>query len=126
MTHGLLKYSAIAIVLVVTPAAAQSPFTAQTLYSLCSPDTTEAKSDREAAETKCGTYILGLTDGMFMMQLLASHSMTPCMPKEAAIDIAKARQIFDDYFKAHPQAARNSAGLVMGMALADAYKCKGN
>jgi len=122
-----MKHSIAALaIMLVTPAAAQSPFTARALYSLCSADMTESKSDRDAAETNCGAYVLGLTDGMFMMQLLARHSMTPCMPKEVAIDVGKARQIFIEYMKSHPQAANNSAGLVMGMALADAYQCKGN
>lgn len=122
----MMKYSFIAFTIALaTQAAAQSPFTARSLYLLCSSDTTATKSDRDVAETNCGAYILGLTDGMFMMQLLGSQSMTPCMPKEAAIDVAKARQIFNEYLKAHPQAANSSAGLVMGMALANAYKCGG-
>ena len=97
-------------------------FTAQALYSLCSPDVKETQQDRDLAETMCGTYVLGLTDGMFMMQALNSASMTPCLP-DTAIDVSNARRIFNAYLKNHPQAISNSAGLVMGTALAEAYRC---
>ena len=43
----------------------------------------EAKEDHELGTNLIDCrYSLGLTHGMFMMQLLADHSMVPCMPKE--------------------------------------------
>jgi hypothetical protein len=61
---------------------------------------------------------------MFMMQLFAGKSMTPCMPKEEAIDVARARQLFSDYLTKNPRAQSNSAGLVIGMAIAEAFPCQ--
>lgn len=98
-------------------------FTASALYSVCFVDPRAAPQDRELSDAICGAYVTGLTDGMFMMQLLATHAMTPCMPAEEAVGDPEALRLFGEYLKNHPQTGNNSAGLVMGTAIADAYKC---
>ena len=111
------------LMLAIQPAIAQR-FTAKSLISLCEPIPNQSKADTQTANDACGAYILGVTDGMYMMQLFASKSMTPCMPMDQAIDVTKARRIFSDYLTRHPQAADNSAGLVIGFAIAEAFPCR--
>lgn len=108
---------------IATRAEAADRFTARALISLCEPIPGQPKDDLQKAEDACVGYVHGLTDGMFMMQELVAHSMAPCMPKEQALDISEARRLFSAYLKTHPQTLENSAGLVMGMAIAQAYRC---
>lgn len=107
----------------VTLAHGNDTLTARALISLCEPIPNQSKGDLQKAEDECIAYVHGLTDGLFMMQELANHSMTPCMPKEQAIDVGTARRLFSTYLKAHPQTLDNSAGLVMGIAVTQAYPC---
>jgi len=60
---------------------------------------------------------------MYMMQEFSDHSQTPCFPKDASLDIDTAEKVFSDFLKAHPQTADFSAGVVMGSALAQKYRC---
>ena len=114
---------AVFAVLAVMPAhASEKKFTAQTLYSLCHPDTKEPSLNSEPGGNACATYMLGLTDGMFMMQELSGNSAAPCFGN-TSVDVPKARQLFDEFLKNHPSAASYSAGLVVGMAVAEAYRC---
>lgn len=111
------------LVLAIQPAIARG-FTARSLISICEPIPNQSKADTQAASDACSAYILGLTDGMYMMQLFASSSKTPCMPMDQAIDVTKARRIFSDYLTRHPQAADNSAGMVIAFAIAEGFPCR--
>jgi hypothetical protein len=98
-------------------------FTARALISFCEPLPNQPKADLQMSDLLCNTYVHGLTDVMFMMHALVDASMKPCMPKDQAIDLSEARHIFSAYLTKHPQLADNSAGVVMGWAIHDAFPC---
>jgi|SRR6516162_5284519 hypothetical protein len=120
-----MKYGALLIFLtyMIQPSLAQDRFTARVLESICSPDQQEPAKAREQAEVVCGTYLLGLTDALFVMQSLARESQRTCMPANTAVAVAEARRIFHDWLVRNPQHAENTAGLVAAMAIVNAYKC---
>jgi hypothetical protein len=103
--------------------AADVAFPASSLQLLCSPAPSLSQQDRDNAETVCSAYLMGLTDAMFLMQSLADVRRLPCMPKEVAIGLPEAKRLFQNYLIAHPDTRNNSAALVAGMAIADAFKC---
>lgn len=98
-------------------------FTAAGLRIVCSHAGTETAQERDQSDTVCSAYLLGLTDAMFVMQSLADHGTRTCMPKEIAIGVPEAKRLFENYLGAHPETANNSAGLVAGMAVVNAFKC---
>ena len=119
--------------LIVTPgiALAQGPgqpttdsFRASTLYSAC---THLAKGgttqDEEFAEQTCVSYLRGLTDALLFMQSVARRSIRTCMPEDSPVGVSEARRIFESYLSNHSDQRVNSAGVVAGFALLNAYKC---
>ena len=97
--------------------------TAVALYSACTHSPGETREAHEFAEQTCSAYIRGLTDGLFMMQVFAEKHLPTCLPGDTPVPSAKARLIFENWLKAHPQAAKNSAALVAGYAIVSAYPC---
>jgi Rap1a immunity proteins len=114
----------ILVIALATPAAANDPFTAQALYTVCTNTNTGNAAADVVAETMCSAYFHGLTDGMFAMTAMAKRGQSPCMPTEEAISDKEAIRTFEYYFVTHPNTATNSAGLVASMALGYAYKCR--
>jgi len=112
------------VMFLALPAQSQDRFTAKDLEFACHPPSNLSGNDRVAADEICHAYVRGLTDGFFLMQEYANYSMTPCLPKDASVSIIEAQALFDLYLKAHPSAADNSAGLVMGQAIVQAYPCR--
>jgi hypothetical protein len=102
-------------------------FTASSLYAACTHTVRDANTpkDHEFLEQVCTTYFRGLTDGLFVMQSLASNGTRTCMPSNNAISIQEARVIFEGWLQSHPNVASNSAGLVAAMSLVYAHKCGG-
>jgi Rap1a immunity proteins len=100
-------------------------FTAGSLYSACTHNVSDAKTkeDIEFVEQICTGYLRGLTDALFVMQSLANVGQRTCMPKDQAISISEAREVFQTYLRARPQDIVHSAGLVAAMSLVAAYKC---
>jgi hypothetical protein len=117
-------------ILVASPYSVQAQsndkFTASSLYALCSHSVKDANTpqDHEFLEKTCTTYLLGLTDALFVMQSLASQGTRTCLPTEEAIGIQEARTTFEAYLREHPATATNSAGLVAAMSLVYAHKCR--
>ena len=120
-----MKYGIALLILtcMIEPSLTQDRFTAKVLDSICSPDQQEPAQAREQAEALCGTYMLGLTDALFVMQSLARESQRTCMPTNTAVAVAEAKRIFHDWLVRNPQHAENTAGLVAAMAIVNAYKC---
>ena len=104
----------------------QDTFVASALYSTCTHSVKDAKTkqDDEFLEQTCTTYLRGLTDALFIMQLLAERGTKTCLPTNEAIGIPEARGVFQTYLQDHPESAANSAGLVASMALVAAHKCQ--
>lgn len=105
------------------PAKATDTFTARSLISLCDPAPNQPEADLQAAKDACDVYIRGFTDGLFMMQEFQTNSMKPCFPPNQPVSDQAAKQLFSAYLRRRPSAADNSAGLVLGMALHDAFPC---
>jgi hypothetical protein len=102
-------------------AATKDTLTASELFSIC---TTEAKQAHEFAEQTCVAYFRGMTDGMAVMQGLRDGGSPTCLPSGAPIDIPRARQIFTDWVRSHPEKGGSSAGLAAAFSIVWAYSCK--
>jgi hypothetical protein len=113
----------LALALLLPANARGEGFSAEQLHRVCSGTGASTQQERDAAETACGAYLLGLTDALFVMQSLADRGTRTCMPKEVAVGVPEARSLFENYFKSHPDVGQNSAGLVVGMAVVNAFKC---
>jgi hypothetical protein len=102
-------------------------FTAAALYTACTHSAPDAntEADHEYLEQLCTTYFRGLTDALFVMQSLADKGTRTCMPVSEPIGIQQARVVFEGFLQSHPNAAKNSAGIVSAMAQVYAHKCSG-
>lgn len=100
-------------------------FTAASLYSACTHNVSVAKTkeDIEFIEQICAGYLRGLTDAMYVMQVLAEKGQRTCLPEDRAIGVSEARDVFENYVRSHPQSIANSAGLVAAMSLVVAHRC---
>jgi hypothetical protein len=116
---------------VISDALAQGPgqlstdtFKASSLDFACTRGGREGSPhDREIAEQTCIAYLRGLSDGLFVMQLVASRGKRVCLPNETPVPILDTRRIFQQYLTNHPKEAVNSATVVVSFALFEAYKC---
>lgn len=127
----LMKHLVLSALLGSLPVAAMArttsndTFTGRSLYSACTHNVSDAntKEDIEFIEQICTGYLRGLTDALFVMQSLTNVGQKTCLPRDQAISVAEAREVFQTYLRGHPQAISNSAGLVAAMSLVAAYKC---
>ena len=71
----------------------------------------------------CAGYLRGLTDAMYVMQVLAEKGQKTFLPEDRAIGFSEAREVFENYVRSHPQSIANSAGLVAAMSLVVAHRC---
>ncbi len=100
-------------------------FKASNLHDFCTMAAhTRDETVQTIAEATCTVYLRGLTDGLFMMQILASKQRAACFPITAAIDVSEARRLFELWLASHPDQSVNSAAVVAFTALASAYPCK--
>jgi hypothetical protein len=84
---------------------------------------TGTQADHETADLMCTSYFRGLTDALYMSQVFASKGARTCMPDSSPISVSDARDAFEKWLRAHPNALQNSAGLVASWAVLDQYKC---
>jgi hypothetical protein len=107
-------------------AVSNDTFKAEALYAACNgilpPGSTQA--DREEAETICAVYFRGLTDGLYVMQSLASKGWRICMPPDQPISVPEARAFFEKWLRQHPEAWQNATALVASMPLVTSYECR--
>jgi hypothetical protein len=130
MRWGIIVLSLFIAGLVV--AEAQGPgqpttdsLTAATLYTACAHPVKETPEVHEFAEQTCATYMRGLTDGLWMMRVLAEDHQPTCLPANTPIAVGEARRMFEAWLRTHPETATNSAGLVATMAIVKSYNCGG-
>lgn len=99
--------------------------TASMLYQMCAHSSRETPQAHEFAEQTCISYLRGMTDGMAVMQGLFDKGTPVCIPSGGVpIDVPRARQIYTDWLKSHPETGDKSAGLVASFAIIWAYPCK--
>ena len=99
-------------------------FKASALYTACTHSGNGApNADDKFNEETCDRYLLGLTDALFIMQVVSRKSLQTCMPEQSSITPADARKIFVSWFKAHPDEAVHSAGIVAVHSILNAYEC---
>ena len=113
---------ALALLLSIPCAAKDKPtekFDAGTLYTVCS----VAAQQSNEADMACATYIRGITDAAWVMQLLANEQKRTCLPKDSPISVSEARRIFKEWIDVHPEAGGHSAGLIATTALLHAHRC---
>jgi hypothetical protein len=68
-------------------------------------------------------YFRGLTDGLFLMKSFAEKGKAGCLPTDAPVSNAEAKGDFALFFRDHPEARENSAGLVASFAIMRAHPC---
>ena len=61
----------------------------------------KTKEDIELLEQICTGYLRGLTDALFVMQSLADVGQKTCMPKDQAIGVAEAREVFETFLRGY-------------------------
>jgi Ssp1 endopeptidase immunity protein Rap1a len=113
---------ALSFLLSIPCAAKDKPtdkFDAMALYKVCS----VAAQQSDEADMACATYMRGITDAAWVMQLLANEHKRTCLPKDSPISVSEARRIFKEWIDAHPDAGGHSAGLVATTALLHAHRC---
>jgi Ssp1 endopeptidase immunity protein Rap1a len=98
--------------------ATTDSLTAGTLYLGC-----KASGTIPSTDSVCEAYFRGLTDALFMMQVLVEKRQPTCLPSNAPIANADAERIFEKGMVDHPQSMASSAGVVSAIAIVSAYKC---
>jgi hypothetical protein len=112
----------LAFLLSIPSAAKDKPpdkFDAGTLNKVCS----VAAQQSDEADMACATYMRGITDAAWVMQLLANEHKRTCLPKGSPISVSEARRIFKEWIDAHPEAGGHPAGLIATTALLHAHRC---
>jgi hypothetical protein len=92
--------AALAALSVASPA---SSLTAAELYRIC----TQPRNSNP--DIGCNYYILGLTDGNFLGDSMASSGNRFCAPKNG-VDHAQARLVIEKFFRDHPEELHEEAG----------------
>lgn len=98
-------------------------FKAEALHAVCNAPSSTAKADKDLADGMCESYFRGLTDGLFLMKASLDHGDAGCLPSESPISEAEAKGDFELFLRDHPDAAKNSAGLVATFAIMRAHPC---
>ena len=105
----------LAILLVAWPAPVVS-FTGAELFDLCF----RKGLDGELA---CTSYVRGLADGMAFETLLAIGPARYCPPP--TLTVKEMRRIIETYLKGHTDQLNREAGALAGVALHQAFPCRG-
>jgi hypothetical protein len=95
------------------PAAAT---TGKELYAACT-----AKGGGKNLD--CAAYIHGFVDGM-IMGYTAHGTVRGYCPPVSGIAPARGRAIVETWLREHPERLGGDAGILAGLALAEAYPCK--
>ena len=126
--YKLLAIAA-AVATICTSAIAQvggpsnDTFKAKNLAAICSAPSGSSNAIIQQAEAACISYFRGLTDGLFIGKTFTDGGKTRCMPTGTAISTDEAKQDFERYLEARPEAAENSAGVVASFAIISAHQC---
>lgn len=98
-------------------------FKAGLLHSACNPPPATDQSTRDLALQTCEMYFRGLTDGLFLMKTFQDGGNAGCLPTNAPISDTEGRGDFELFLRDHPEAAKNSAGLVAVFGIMRAHPC---
>lgn len=109
----LLAAAGVFAVACTHPAAAT---TGKELYTACTGKGGAAKLD-------CAAYIDGFVDGM-IMGYTAHGTVRGYCPPVSGIPPARGRAIVEAWLRDHPERLGGNAGILAGLALAEAYPCK--
>ena len=108
---SLIFAGAAATALFVQPAAAT---TGKELYAACKAD--------GARKVECDAYIRGFVDGM-IMGYTAHGTVRGYCPPVTGIPPARGRAIVETWLRDHPERLGGDAGILAGLALAEAFPC---
>jgi hypothetical protein len=104
------------------PPALDDSFPAKTLAAACQPAPSLDQNAKAVADQMCTSYLRGLTEGFYVMGLIAGGRST-CLPRTDPITIADARRQFLDYLDENPDVADHSAGLAVILGILKAHPC---
>jgi hypothetical protein len=104
------------------PPLLDDSFPARTLAAACQPAAGMEVNAKAAADQLCTSYLRGLTEGFYVMQIVAGGRQT-CLPRTDPISIADARRQFLDYLDENPDIADHSAGLAVILGILKAHPC---
>jgi hypothetical protein len=105
-------------------ASTNDTLTASALFDICAHASKETKQAHEFAEQTCISYFRGMTDGIAVMQGLRDGGTPVCIPSGTPVDVARARKLFTDWLRSHPEKGDSSAGLAATFSIVWAYDCK--
>lgn len=115
MKHIVLLSLAGAIA-VALPATRSAALTGNELYQSCS-------AGKAGGNQRCDDYIHGFIDGMIMGYTANGTSRGYC-PPVTGVPVAKGRAIIETWLREHPERLKGEAGILSGLALAEAFPCK--
>ena len=102
---------------------AQGSFKAGTLASACAPPPNLPIDQKANASLLCDAFLLGVTQGMFSMEVADLAGITVCMPTDNTLSPREAKSILLDALKQRPQDATAEAGPTVTSAIIKRYQC---
>jgi hypothetical protein len=104
----------------------QDSFTAQALKDACLPAAGLDKNARALADLTCGSYLRGLTEGLFLQTYIQSSGAATCIPQDSPISIDDAKTALLNYLTNNPDASSHEAGVAVVLGVVRAYACSGD
>ncbi len=104
------------------PPLLDDSFPAKMLAAACKPAGGMEANAKAVADQMCNSYLLGLTQGFYVMQIVAGGRAT-CLPRTDAISVADAKREFLDYLDENPDVTDHSAGLAVILGILKAHPC---
>jgi hypothetical protein len=132
MSRNTLLALTISIAVSCLPALAQDgnppqdSFTAQALKDACQPVAGLDKNARALADLTCGSYLRGLTEGLFLQTYIQSSGAATCIPQDSPISIDDAKTALLNYLTNNPDASSHEAGVAVVLGVVRAYACSGD
>ena len=96
-----------------------SALTGVQLYDFCIKDT-----PKQVGDLTCASYIRGFIDGMVIGSV--NEVQGKFCPPKGGISVEQARLIAEKYMKDHLEQLNLEAGLMVGVALLQAFRCGPN
>ena len=91
--------------------------TGKELYAACT-------ANGGGTSLDCAAYVQGFVDGM-IMGYTAHGTVRGYCPPVGGVTVARGRAIIEGWLRDHPERLGGNAGILAGLALAEAYPCKG-